>query len=48
MRSVPLAGADQPLRNGGELIAALQAAARLPGSGRFQDDFTVVVLEGSV
>jgi hypothetical protein len=31
---------------GEELIAALQAAARLPGSGEFQDDFTVVLLEG--
>lgn len=30
---------------GDELIAALQAAARLPGSGQFQDDFTVVLLE---
>jgi hypothetical protein len=27
------------------IIAELQEAARLPGSGRFQDDFTVVVLE---
>jgi hypothetical protein len=31
---------------GGEaLLAALQAAARLPGSGRFPDDFTVVLFE---
>ena len=30
---------------GTELLEALQRAARLPGSGRFQDDFTVVLLE---
>ncbi len=30
---------------GEELIAALQKSARLPGSGQFQDDFTVVLLE---
>lgn len=30
---------------GEELIAALDSAARLPGSGEFPDDFTVVVLE---
>ena len=30
---------------GEELLAALQVAARLPGSGRFPDDFTVVLLE---
>lgn len=30
---------------GEELIAALQNAARLPRSGQFQDDFTVVLLE---
>lgn len=30
---------------GEALIAALQTAARLPGSGQFQDDFTVVLLE---
>jgi hypothetical protein len=30
---------------GEELIEALKAAARLPGSGQFQDDFTVVLLE---
>lgn len=29
------------------LLAELQTAARLPGSGQFQDDFTVVLLEGS-
>ncbi len=28
-----------------ESIARLQARARLPGSGRFQDDFTLVVIE---
>ena len=32
--------------SGEELIAALQTAARLPTSGEFQDDFTVVLLEG--
>lgn len=32
---------------GDALIAELQQAARLPGSGRFQDDFTVVLLEGA-
>ncbi|MBA4065154.1 MAG: hypothetical protein C0501_15850 [Isosphaera sp.] len=30
---------------GEELLAALRAAARLPGSGAFPDDFTVVLLE---
>jgi hypothetical protein len=30
---------------GGELIAELQAAARLKRTGEFQDDFTVVLLE---
>jgi ABC-type polysaccharide transport system permease subunit len=30
---------------GPAVIAELQEAARLRGSGRFQDDFTVVVLE---
>ncbi|MBA4186734.1 MAG: hypothetical protein C0467_01825 [Planctomycetaceae bacterium] len=30
---------------GEELLAALQSAARLPRTGQFQDDFTVVVLE---
>jgi serine/threonine protein phosphatase PrpC len=30
---------------GQELVAALQAAARLPKSGQFPDDFTVVLLE---
>jgi serine/threonine protein phosphatase PrpC len=33
---------------GATLIARLQEAARLPGSGRFQDDFTVVLLEAPV
>jgi len=32
---------------GDELLAALQAAARLPRTGQFQDDFTAVLLEGS-
>ncbi len=32
--------------SGEPLVDALKAAARLPGSGRFPDDFTVVVLEG--
>ena len=32
---------------GAEAIARMQARARLPGSGRFQDDFTVVVIEPS-
>jgi serine/threonine protein phosphatase PrpC len=31
--------------SGEELIGALKAAARLPGSGQFQDDFTVVLVE---
>lgn len=31
--------------SGAELIADCQRAARLPGSGRFQDDFTLVVIE---
>jgi len=30
---------------GPSVIAELQKSARLPGSGRFQDDFTVVLLE---
>ena len=30
---------------GAELVAECQRAARLPGSGRFQDDFTLVVIE---
>ena len=30
---------------GAALLASLQRDARLPGSGRFQDDFTVVLLE---
>ena len=33
---------------GGALIAALQAPARLRLSGRFPDDFTVVLFEGTV
>ncbi len=32
---------------GEALLAALQARARLPGSGRFPDDFTLVLLEGT-
>lgn len=32
--------------SGETLVAALRDAARLPGSGRFPDDFTVVLLEG--
>ncbi len=32
--------------SGEELVAELQAAARLPLTGEFQDDFTVVLLEG--
>jgi len=32
--------------HGPALLAALQEAGRLPGSGHFQDDFTVVLLEG--
>ncbi len=32
---------------GEELLAALQAAARLPGSGTFPDDFTVVLFEAA-
>ena len=31
---------------GEALLGALQARARLPGSGRFSDDFTLVLLEG--
>lgn len=31
--------------SGAALLTALQSAARLPGSGRFPDDFTVVVFE---
>jgi hypothetical protein len=30
---------------GAHLINALQKAARLPGSGEFQDDFTIVLLD---
>lgn len=30
---------------GAKLLAELQEAARLPGNGRFQDDFTVVLFE---
>ena len=30
---------------GDALIAALQVPARLPGSGKFQDDFTVILLQ---
>ncbi len=30
---------------GSELVAELKRSARLPGSGQFQDDFTVVLLE---
>ena len=33
--------------SGQPLINNLQAMARLPGSGQFQDDFTIVLLEGS-
>jgi serine/threonine protein phosphatase PrpC len=33
--------------HGASLVAALQRSARLPRSGRFQDDFTVVVLEST-
>jgi serine/threonine protein phosphatase PrpC len=32
-------------QSGNDLIDALAAKARLPGSGKFQDDFTVVVIE---
>jgi PPM family protein phosphatase len=32
---------------GANLLEALQQAARLPGSGRFQDDFTVVLIEST-
>jgi hypothetical protein len=32
---------------GRALLEALQARARLPGSGQFPDDFTLVLLEGS-
>ena len=32
---------------GAETVADLQRAARLPGSGLFQDDFTVVLMDGS-
>ncbi len=31
--------------SGAELLTDLQQVARLPGNGKFQDDFTVVVLE---
>src|SRR5262249_35777698 len=34
-----------PRQNGRDVIEELQRRARLPGSGRFQDDFTVVVLQ---
>ena len=30
---------------GEELLAALQSAARMPGNGQFQDDFTAVLVE---
>ena len=30
---------------GAELVGELQRSARLPGSGRFQDDFTILLLE---
>jgi PPM family protein phosphatase len=33
---------------GQALLEALQARARLPGSGQFPDDFTLVVFEGAV
>jgi serine/threonine protein phosphatase PrpC len=33
-------------QRGASLIAQLQRLARLPGSGQFPDDFTIVVLEG--
>lgn len=33
--------------HGPAVIAELQESARLPSSGRFQDDFTLVVLEAS-
>jgi serine/threonine protein phosphatase PrpC len=44
------AGWDRLIRlarteRGPRLVEALQAAARLPGSGRFPDDFTVVLCE---
>jgi len=32
-------------KSGRDLLAELERAARLPGSGRFQDDFTAVLLE---
>jgi hypothetical protein len=32
---------------GPQLIEDLQGAARLPGSGAFQDDFTILILEGA-
>jgi hypothetical protein len=41
-RIVQLAAAS----SGEALLAALQQAARLPGSGLFQDDFTAVLFEG--
>jgi hypothetical protein len=41
-RVVKLASAH----HGEALLAALHGAGRLPGSGQFQDDFTVVLLEG--
>ncbi|HEX4609031.1 MAG TPA: protein phosphatase 2C domain-containing protein [Urbifossiella sp.] len=45
------AGWDRIIRaaaglRGEALVDALKTAARLPGSGRFPDDFTVVVFEG--
>jgi hypothetical protein len=43
---VGLRGRELALKlRGQELIDALQAQARLPGSGRFSDDFTLVVLQ---
>lgn len=33
--------------SGQALIDALQSAARLPGSGKFQDDFTLIVIQDS-
>jgi hypothetical protein len=32
-------------QHGAALLEELQRAARLPGSGLFQDDFTIVLLE---
>ena len=39
--------AEARAHRGQELVDALAALARLPGSGRFQDDFTVVALHGA-